>query len=289
MRIPYTSIEQWTILKAIVETGGYARAAELLHRSQSSLSYAIARLQERLGVELLEVTGRRACLTEIGKILLAESVPLIDDLRRLEERAQFLAAGNEASVRLVVDSIFPKQRLFIALAQFEQTYPHVRVELRESVRQTAPDAQFELFDLAVSVWSPDLQQGQRLVDVEMLAVARHDHPLLKRSKPTRATLMRFRSVVIQDDKSVRVPAATPERVCWRVNTVEAAIDVVTSGLCYGWLPRHLIDDKLAAGLLRPLPLAAAQASRLIPLTLIHANLDHVSPAVQTLAGLLAAG
>lgn len=289
MRIPITSIEQWTILRAIVETGGYAQAAELLHRSQSSLSYAIARLQERLGVELLEVTGRKAYLTETGKILLAESVPLIDDLRRLEERARFLAAGNEAGVRLLVDAIFPKPRLFAALAQFEQAYPHVRVELRELVRQTASDLQSGEFDLAVSVWSPDLQQGQRLADVEMLAVARRDHPLLARSNPTKATLARFRSVVIENEKGAATPVARQEGLCWRVNTVEAAIEAVTSGLCYGWLPRHLIADQLTAGLLQPLRLSAAQASRLIPLTLVHADLDHVGPAVSALAELLAAG
>jgi DNA-binding transcriptional LysR family regulator len=60
MKIPRSTLEQWQVLQAIVECGGYAQAAEALHRSQSSVSYMVAKLQEQLGVELLEIDGRRA-------------------------------------------------------------------------------------------------------------------------------------------------------------------------------------------------------------------------------------
>ncbi|VEB42274.1 chromosome replication initiation inhibitor protein [Chromobacterium violaceum] len=43
-----TTLEQWQVLRAIVEEGGFAQAAEKLHRSQSAVSYAVARLQEQL-------------------------------------------------------------------------------------------------------------------------------------------------------------------------------------------------------------------------------------------------
>jgi DNA-binding transcriptional LysR family regulator len=289
MRIPQTSIEQWAVLRVIVESGGFAQAAEQLHRSQSSVSYAVARLQERLGIELLQVIGRKAHLTETGKTLLAESAPLIDDLLRLEERARFLAAGNEARIRLLVDSIFPKQRLFAALATFETSYPHVRIDLRELVRQTALDVASEQFDLAISAWSPQMPGGQRLADIELLAVAHRDHPLLQRRAPTRATLSRFRRVLIQRENAADEAALLPQQEgpFWRVNTVETAIEAVTSGLCYGWLPRHLIADALEAGILVALPLAA-HASRFLPLMLSHGEPDRVGPAARALAELLLA-
>jgi DNA-binding transcriptional LysR family regulator len=285
MRIPQTSIEQWAVLRVIVETGGFAQAAQQLHRSQSSVSYAVSRLQERLGIELLEVIGRKAQLTEIGKTLLAESAPLIDDLLRLEERARSLASGNEARVRLLVDSIFPKQRLFAALAAFEEAYPHVRIDLRELVKQTALDVVSEQFDLAISAWSPQTPGGQHLTDIELLAVAHRDHPLLKRRALTRATLARFRRVLIQRDNAADEAAALQDGPFWRVNTVETAIEAVTSGLCYGWLPRHLIAAALDAGTLVALPLAA-HASRFLPLMLSHGEPDRVGPAARALAGLL---
>jgi DNA-binding transcriptional LysR family regulator len=106
-RIPQTSIAQWSVLRVIIESGSFALAAEQLHRSQSSVSYSVAQLQDRLGVKLLQIDGRKAQLTGIGRTLLADAMPLIDDLIRLEERARYLASGGEANIRLLADSIFP--------------------------------------------------------------------------------------------------------------------------------------------------------------------------------------
>ena len=53
-----TSLEQWAVLAAVVDQGGFAQAAETLHRSQSAVSYAVGRLQEALEVPLLAIQGR---------------------------------------------------------------------------------------------------------------------------------------------------------------------------------------------------------------------------------------
>lgn len=62
-----STLEQWRILQAVVDFGGYAQAAEKLNKSQSSLNHAVAKLQHQLGIELLEVKGRKAYLTPQGK------------------------------------------------------------------------------------------------------------------------------------------------------------------------------------------------------------------------------
>src|SRR5260221_1489676 len=116
--VPQTELEQWAVLRTVVEAGSFAKAAQQLNRSQSSVSYAIARLQERLGVALLHVDGRRALLTDAGQLLLAEAVPLIDDLPRLEQRRKLIAKGHGTRIRLVVDSIFSKMLPFDALGAF---------------------------------------------------------------------------------------------------------------------------------------------------------------------------
>ncbi|ACA19579.1 transcriptional regulator, LysR family [Methylobacterium sp. 4-46] len=292
--VPRTSVEQWAVLRAVVEAGSFARAAEHLHRSQSSVSYAVAQLQERLGLALLESEGRRAILTEAGRALLAEAAPLIDDLVRLEERSRFLAAGHQAEIRLLIDSLFPRQRLCDALAAFRDAHPHVRVDLRELVRQTAPDPLDAPFDLAVTVWDPRARACRRFLTVELLAVAHRDHPLHARGGGplTQATLSRHWLVFIQGQgwpgqgrgRATEGPAPA-ERQIWHVDTVEAAVAVVCRGLCYGWLPRHLVAEDIAAGRLLPLRLAAG-STRLIPLGLIHADEEQAGPATRDLAGLL---
>jgi DNA-binding transcriptional LysR family regulator len=58
-----SSIDQWQVLAAVVDAGGFAQAARTLHKSQSAISYTLAQLQESLGVRLLQIEGRRAVLT----------------------------------------------------------------------------------------------------------------------------------------------------------------------------------------------------------------------------------
>ena len=65
-----TSLDQWAALALVVDRGGYAQAAAALHKSQSAVSYGIARLQEALDLPLLVVKGRKAELTEHGHALL---------------------------------------------------------------------------------------------------------------------------------------------------------------------------------------------------------------------------
>src|SRR5471030_2205388 len=102
-----TTLDAWEILQAVVQLGGFGPAAKKLNRSQSTISYAIGRLQEQLGVRLFEVHGRRALLTEAGRVLLVDVEPHLAGFQQLEERARLMASGEASEVRLSVDSIFP--------------------------------------------------------------------------------------------------------------------------------------------------------------------------------------
>ncbi|HCV77085.1 MAG TPA: LysR family transcriptional regulator, partial [Pseudomonas sp.] len=101
MKTPRVSLDQWRTLQAVVDHGGYAQAAEVLHRSQSSVSYTVARMQEQLGVPLLRLEGRRAVLTDAGAVLLRRSRRLVQQASQLEELAYHMEQGWESEVRLV--------------------------------------------------------------------------------------------------------------------------------------------------------------------------------------------
>src|ERR1700722_15660514 len=105
--LPRTAVEQWAVLAAVIDRGGFAQAAQALHRSQSAISYTVARLQESLGVPLLSIQGRKAVLTAHGETLLRQARPLLQDLTTLEELAHSPQRGWEARVELVGDVDFP--------------------------------------------------------------------------------------------------------------------------------------------------------------------------------------
>ena len=66
---PRVSLEQWRALLAVVDAGGYAQAAAVLHKSQSAVTYAVQRIEALLKVKIFEVVGRKAQLTSTGKVL----------------------------------------------------------------------------------------------------------------------------------------------------------------------------------------------------------------------------
>ena len=73
------------MLHAVVEHGGFAQAAEALHKSQSTISYAVNKLQQQLDVQILEIKGRKAVLTDAGQVLLRRSESLLKDSEALEK------------------------------------------------------------------------------------------------------------------------------------------------------------------------------------------------------------
>ena len=111
MSLLRTELDQWAVLAAVIDRGGFAAAARALHRSQSAVSYTVARLQESLGVPLLTLQGRRSVLTPHGDTLLRRARPLLRELATLEELAHSLQRGWESQLRLVVDVAFPRARL----------------------------------------------------------------------------------------------------------------------------------------------------------------------------------
>ena len=115
-----TTLEQWAVLAAVVDEGGFAQAALALNRSQSAVSYSIARLQESLDLPLLVVEGRKSVLTPHGQTLLARGRGLVKDLETLELLANSLKQGWEPELKLVVDAAFPRDRLLRIVAELQR-------------------------------------------------------------------------------------------------------------------------------------------------------------------------
>ncbi|MBV8048951.1 MAG: LysR family transcriptional regulator [Paludibacterium sp.] len=281
-----TTLEQWQVLQTVIEAGGFTRAAAQLHRSQSAVSYAIAQLQERLGATLIEVEGRKVRLTETGAALLRDARPLITQLDGLEARAKALTQGTQACVRFAVDSAYPKRSLFAVLKRFAADFPHTQIELSEVMRLNAEQARARS-DLAIVFQTTTVLAEHRLADVELLAVAAHDHPLLQAGQTTLSTadLAPHLQVRLEDSQQPAHTGDEGKRRQWSVNTVESAREAVLSGLCFGWLPRHVIADDLTGGTLCPLPLRTG-AKRSIPLSLVFADVEQAGPATRALADLL---
>ncbi len=253
-----TTLDGWEILQAVVHLGGFTPAAEKLHRSQSTISYAIERLEEQLGIELFELRGRKACLTEAGRALLAEAEPYLLGFRQIEHRAQSLAAGEGLEIRLSVDSLFPDDRLFAALAEIMRRFPYLRPSLRQRTFLSA-DAEFSAHNAQLCISGIRTSECfvQPVLDIRMQAVVRRDHPLaLVAQQPARIDMMQHTLVIIEGagpGGKLQQPRSPLQRSL-PVGTVDAAVAAISSGVGFGWLPIYRIQRELERGELVPLQL-----------------------------------
>ncbi len=283
MTFTKTRLEQRTVLAAVVEQGGLAKSAAILNRSQSAVSYAVARLQESLGVALLVLEGRKSVLTPHGRTLLMRARSLIRDLETLELLAKNLQRGWEPELKLVVDAAFPRTRLLGIIAELQKTCPSTQMQLSDAVLSGAEDAiNGSLADVVITSRVPSGFLGDHLLDVEFIAVARPDHALFQLDRELTADdLVRHVQTVVRDSGTAhrRDEGWLGAEHRFTVSSMEASLAILLAGLAYAWLPEHLLADTLRDGRLKRLPLTSG-GSRIVPLYLVLVRPELVGPAAR---------
>jgi DNA-binding transcriptional LysR family regulator len=225
----------------------------------------------------------------VGRALLADAEPHLAGFYQLEQRARLMASGGPSEVRLSVDSIYPYDRLFDALAGFSRSFPHVKPKLRQSSFLSA-DSEFSLFNAQICVTGLASREMfvKPVLVIGMIAVARADHPLLSiRRRLSRSDLMQHILVTIEgaaSGSSKHQPRLPAQRML-PVGTIESAIAAVRSGLGFGWLPKYRIQSELDKGDFVALPLPVGQ-TREVRLNLVCRDLSASNSEVNALAELL---
>ena len=288
MSQPRTTLDQWNALVAVVEAGGYAQASARLHRTQSTVTYTIKKLEDVLGVKVFELQGRKAVLTPAGEVLYRRGRALVDEASRLERASAELARGWEPEIRLAVDIIFPTWLLLECMAAFGQEHPDTRIELVESVLGGTEDALTEgRADIAIGGVIPGGFMGDPLMQVRFVCAAARSHPLHQRGGAlTLDDLRHHRHLVVRDSGALRSRSSgwlNEKR--WTVTSKATSIRAACMGLGYAWYPEESIREELDSGRLVPLPLAHG-GERYVMLYLILADLDIAGPGVRRLSGIL---
>jgi DNA-binding transcriptional LysR family regulator len=170
------------VLAAVIESKNFNRAGEALGLTQSGVSRAIQRLEERLGIRILERTSKMVRLTEEGKAFCEEALPLLSQLEEVAEQAQNVSGTVRGQLRVNVDPTFA--RLFLAprIGTFLAAHPLLRLELMASDR--LGDMVADGFDAAVRFGEPEPSALiiRRLLQVRVLTCASPDY-LKRRGRP----------------------------------------------------------------------------------------------------------
>lgn len=282
------SLEQWQALVGVVDAGGYAQAAEKLHKSQSSVTYLVQKLQAVLGVQAFEIRGRKAVLTPAGEMLYRRARVLLDEAAGLEKAAKTASAGWEPEIRVAMEIIFPTWLMLRCLDRLAVDSPHTRIELIESVLAGTNEALLEgRADLAITGQIPQGFTGAPLLPARMVLAAHPEHPLHRLGRPlTQRDLRAQRQIVVRETdtrRATKVWTDTAQR--WTVSHMSSSILAATLGYGFGWYPEERIRSELREGQLKPLPLRDGGA-RVSQLYLVYADRDNAGPATRRLAQII---
>ena len=142
----------------VVEAGGFARAAERLGVSVSSVSRHVSELEAHLNARLLNRTTRTLSLTEAGRAFHERCVQLLADLEDAEASAGAGAVVPRGTLRVSCPVSFGERYVAPAMAAFMAKYPEIRLDIELSDRLV--DLVDEGFDAAVRI---GVIGGQNLV------------------------------------------------------------------------------------------------------------------------------
>lgn len=289
MENQYITLEQWRTLISVVDTGGYAQAAEALHKSQSSVTYAVQKIESLLGVKAFEIQGRKAILTPTGRFLYRRARALLDESSALERAARRLSAGWEAEIRIAAEIIFPTWLLLDCLDKLGKESPHTRIELIESVLGGTSEALLTgAVDLAIAGMVPAGFLGIPLMQLRFIPAASPAHPLHQLGRDvTLEDLRHHRHLVVRESGTRRDTKVMTLDVTqrWTVSHGATSIEAAKRGFGFSWFPEEKILKELQEGTLKPLPMRDG-GERFTQLYLVLADPDSAGPGTRRLAEII---
>ncbi|WP_121052454.1 LysR family transcriptional regulator [Sphingosinicella microcystinivorans] len=243
---------------AVVSSGGFSNAAKLLGYSKAAVSRQIAKLEQNIGVRLLDRTTRSVTLTPAGREMYARCARIVDEVNEANQIITGMVSKPRGDLKVnapVVSSLF---ELTAIIPGFLKAYPDVRLFLNLS------DSKVDLlkgrFDVAFWMGDPfdaSLESVQ-LRNYPMVLVAAPEylaragwpstpHDLKEHTCIVETHLSKVGEWRLSDDVTVAV-----NRGPLTSNSVRMAREATLEGLGVSYLPRFLVEHDINAKRLEPL-------------------------------------
>jgi DNA-binding transcriptional LysR family regulator len=275
---------QLRVFQAAVKTGGFTRAAEELHLSQSTVSQHIKLMEEELGGPLFIRVGKRVLVTEAGNVLRQYADRILRDLKNATMAIGEIHSLRRGTVRLGVGPTTLIYRLPRVLRDYKRRFPDVDLIVLAGTTEFLLEAlRSQHLDLAI-VMPTDRQPGLTSTPLgheEMVVVLNREHRLARQRMLSPADLAELRFILYEKntamqnliDRFFESLGITP-RISMEVENNEAIKSLVRVGLGASILPlcavaKEPIESPLrilrvkGRPLLRELRLASAE-SEILP-------------------------
>ncbi|MBT7136902.1 MAG: LysR family transcriptional regulator [Rhodospirillaceae bacterium] len=143
------TLNGYTVFTKVVETGGFSAAARDLNISKSAVSKHIAKLEDHLGVRLLNRTTRKLSPTEVGATFYERARRIVQDVEETEQAVSALHVEPRGTLRLNVPMSFGVSHVAPILADFSKRYPDLNIDI--VLNDRVVDLLDEGFDAAIRI------------------------------------------------------------------------------------------------------------------------------------------
>lgn len=272
--------DRLAVLVAVVDAGGFSRAAARLGLTQSSVSQAISALERDVGEPLFARAGRQAALTEAGRVLAEHARRALGALGEAREALLALRDVVSGTLRLGTSDTLATYLLPEVFTEFRASYPDVDLKLdnRPSPAIAAKVAARELDLGLVSLPLPValVPSAQSLTQVPLLrqrevVIVPRRHPLSARPRLKPEELGAFPLLLLDGSTGLRAwldehfaRASTEPHVVMETSSVEVLKRLVERGFGVSVIPGLALDrrDRLCA-----IPLVGVEPQRWVGLVL----------------------
>ncbi|MEG3134938.1 LysR family transcriptional regulator [Rouxiella sp. T17] len=233
-------------LVAFVETaasGSFSAAARKLHKSQSTISTAVANLEIDLGITLFSREGKQPQLTPEGQRVLAHVQAILAASEQLDELAVRLSTQTEPRLTFVLSDTYQPTHYETMLGRFEQLYPDIEFECLIAEDHDVIDllqtgrAHIGMLEVQES-YPPDIGYARLPDQTEMALFVAKTHPLAKIDGLRREDLTTYRQLCLQTYGRKEKPQAQGQT--WSSGNYLMLLEMAEQGFGWSILPRWLV-------------------------------------------------
>lgn len=263
--------DQIVMLDTIVKYGSFKAAAQVLHKSQPSLSVAIKKLEEEFQIQLFDRSEYRPRLTNQGKTFYAKAIEALQYFKDLETTARELGAGFESEITLCAEAIFPIHKIASLLKQFFE--PHISTTLNLNIDVIeGVIAKLKSYEVDFAL-APDFNQDPEMERIQILSTKVIPVISPDLNEKIRSTLIGLKKI-----PQIVVGSSVPERKdkvhgaigsqFWYTSDLFMKEQLISSGLGWGRLPEHQVQKKIEQGELLQIKGIKQISPLIVPLYLI---------------------
>ena len=270
------TLDQLRVLVTIEETGSFSAAGRKLQRAQSAISHAVQTLENMQRVQLFDRSARAPVLTEAGRALAKQARQVLRQAELFERTASAIAGGLEPELTFAVDNMVPSGPVIRTLADLQQRFPDLAVTLfTEGLGGAERRVRSGTAALGLCIMLPNQAQDLQaypITSIELVPVVAPSHPLASESRRLeREVLAEHVQLVLTDPENQGGPSysVVSPRV-WRFVDLGRRLDFLLAGFGWSTMPSHLVEEHLADGRLRRLPIGdPAILPGAIPVYAVH--------------------